>query len=98
MPKPDRRLVPIVSLDVVGYSRLVSHSEAQTLRLVEAKTLGGTEVGGRRPFSLIFEGPGGAPLAQQTYRFEQAAFDVLEMFIVPVGQGASGIQYQAVFN
>lgn len=71
---------------------------AQTLRLVEAKTLGGTEVGGRRPFSLIFEGPGGAPLAQQTYRFEQAAFDVLEMFIVPVGQGASGIQYQAVFN
>lgn len=70
----------------------------QTLRLVEAQPLGNAELDGRRPFSLIFEGPGGAPLAQQTYRFEQAAFDVLEMFIVPVGQGASGIQYQAVFN
>ena len=35
MPKPDRRLVPIVSLDIVGYSRLVQHSEAQTLRLVQ---------------------------------------------------------------
>jgi class 3 adenylate cyclase len=35
MPKPDRRLVPIVSLDVVGYSRLVQHSESQTLRMVQ---------------------------------------------------------------
>ncbi len=35
MAKPDRRLVPIVSLDVVGYSRLVAHNEHQTLRLVQ---------------------------------------------------------------
>lgn len=34
MAKPDRRLAPIVSLDVVGYSRMVGHSERQTLRLV----------------------------------------------------------------
>src|SRR3569623_1001422 len=36
MPKPDRGLVPIVSLDVVGYSKLVAFSEAQTLRLVQS--------------------------------------------------------------
>lgn len=35
MVQPDRRLVPIVSLDVVGYSRLVERSERQTLRLVQ---------------------------------------------------------------
>jgi adenylate cyclase len=35
MAPPDRRLVPIVSLDVVGYTRLIQHSERQTLRLVE---------------------------------------------------------------
>jgi TolB-like protein/cytochrome c-type biogenesis protein CcmH/NrfG len=35
MVQPDRRLVPIVSLDVVGYSRLVQRSERQTLRLVQ---------------------------------------------------------------
>ncbi len=35
MAQPDRRLVPIVSLDVVGYSRLVLHNERQTLRLVQ---------------------------------------------------------------
>jgi adenylate cyclase len=34
MVQPDRRLVPIVSLDVVGYSRLVQRNERQTLRLV----------------------------------------------------------------
>lgn len=35
MAQPDRRLVPIVSLDIVGYSRLVERSERQTLRLVQ---------------------------------------------------------------
>jgi TolB-like protein/class 3 adenylate cyclase len=34
MTQADRKLVPIVSLDVVGYARLVEHSEHQTLRLV----------------------------------------------------------------
>jgi len=35
MAQPDRRLVPIVSLDVVGYSRLIERNERQTLRLVQ---------------------------------------------------------------
>lgn len=35
MPQPDRKLVPIVSLDVVGYSRLAEANERQTLRLVQ---------------------------------------------------------------
>jgi TolB-like protein len=34
MAKSERRLVPIVSLDVVGFSTLVQHDERQTLRLV----------------------------------------------------------------
>lgn len=48
MVKTDRRPVPIVSLDVVGFSRLVQHNERQTLRLVQrvyemfiARTIGG---------------------------------------------------------
>ena len=35
MVQPNRRLVPIVSLDIVGYSRLVERNERQTLRLVQ---------------------------------------------------------------
>lgn len=34
MPKSERRLVPIVSMDVVGFSRLVQHNERRTVRLV----------------------------------------------------------------
>lgn len=34
MVKSERRLVPIVSVDVVGFSRLVQHNERQTVRLV----------------------------------------------------------------
>ena len=34
-PQADRKLVPIVSLDVVGYSRLTELNERQTLRLVQ---------------------------------------------------------------
>jgi len=35
MAQPDRKLVPIVSLDVVNYSRLAEINERQTLRLVQ---------------------------------------------------------------
>ncbi|MEO6014082.1 MAG: adenylate/guanylate cyclase domain-containing protein [Devosia sp.] len=35
MAQADRKLVPIVSLDVVGYSRLTELNERQTLRLVQ---------------------------------------------------------------
>ena len=35
MAQPDRRLVPIVSLDVVGFSRLVEINERQTMRIVQ---------------------------------------------------------------
>lgn len=35
MAQPDRKLVPIVSLDVVSYSRLTEINERQTLRLVQ---------------------------------------------------------------
>ena len=35
MAQADRRLVPIVSLDVVAYSRLTEINERQTLRLVQ---------------------------------------------------------------
>ncbi|MEO6394738.1 MAG: adenylate/guanylate cyclase domain-containing protein [Devosia sp.] len=35
MAQPDRRLVPIVSIDVVGYSRLTEINERQTVRLVQ---------------------------------------------------------------
>jgi len=49
-------------------------------------------------FALNFLGPAGRLLAQRIYGFESAAIGRFELFIVPVGQDASGVQYQAAFN
>ncbi len=64
MVQPDRRLVPIVSLDVVGYSRLVERNERQALRLVRrvyerliARTIG--DAGGK-----VFKTMGDGVLAE----------------------------------
>jgi adenylate cyclase len=60
MTQADRKLVPIVSLDVVGYSRLVDYSEHQTLRLVrrvyETLVLNTIEEQGGKVFKTISDG------------------------------------------
>lgn len=49
-------------------------------------------------FSLLLRGPLDPQLEQRTYAFEFADASTLDMFIVPVGRDASGMQYEAVFN
>ena len=49
-------------------------------------------------FSLLFRGPSGPALAQQIYAFEHDRLGRFDLFIVPVGQDAQGLAYEAVFN
>jgi hypothetical protein len=49
-------------------------------------------------FALNFLGPARPLLPQRIYRFESSSLGEFELFIVPVGQDATGIQYQATFN
>ncbi len=49
-------------------------------------------------FSLLFAGPLDRPLGQRLYSFEHDQIGRFELFIVPVGYGAGGLHYQAVFN
>ena len=70
----------------------------QAVALIEASPINGPERGGRRPFSLLFEGPAEPMLEQRTYRVSNPAFASLELFIVPVGPSPSGIRYEAIFN
>lgn len=49
-------------------------------------------------FSLIFSGPKNGLLPQNIYSFEHEVLGRFDLFIVPVGQAAGSIQYQAVFN
>ncbi len=53
---------------------------------------------GRPPFSLILRCADPRVLQQQLYRMTQAELGEVEIFIVPVGQNATGIEYQAIFN
>lgn len=49
-------------------------------------------------FSLQFNGPTEAPLAQQTFRFTHPQLGWFDLFIVPVGAERGARQYEAVFN
>lgn len=49
-------------------------------------------------FSLLFLAPDNAPLFQGTYKLEHDALGALDIFLVPVGKDARGVEYQAIFN
>jgi len=53
---------------------------------------------GQECFSLIFTGPSEPLLPQRIYTFEHEEIGAFALFIVPIGQTAAGIRYQAVFN
>ena len=52
----------------------------------------------RQPFSLVFRGPPQFVLPQAIYRFEHEAIGTFEIFIVPIGRTAQGVDYEVVFS
>lgn len=70
------------------------------LRLVEVEARGRQPHAPRvEPFSLVFAGPPEPRLVQRTHRLEHQVLGALEIFLVPIGQDASGgILYEATFN
>jgi hypothetical protein len=70
------------------------------LALVEARNLSvATTAPGRRPpFSLLFRGPRSPVLPQSIYPLVHPSFGRLEIFLVPVGEDADGVTYEAIFN
>ena len=69
-------------------------------RLAEARTWGEELVRGRGrvPFTLVFRGPRQPVLPQRIYRMEHEGIGEFDLFLVPVGQDAEGVQYEAVFT
>lgn len=52
----------------------------------------------RKPFTLLFLGRSQAVLPQSIYRFQHETLGELDIFVVPVGRTADGINYEAVFS
>jgi hypothetical protein len=71
-----------------------------TLKLKSVSTGPAVIQGGQRSesFSLLFLGPADCLLPQRIYRFAQEQTGTLELFIVPIGRGPEGVEYEAVFN
>ena len=75
--------------------------EPLTLKLVEVNKLGSKKKkgeGGKRPFSVIFRGPAEPVLPQRIYQVSHEELGTLDLFLVPVGQGKKGVQYEALFT
>jgi hypothetical protein len=49
-------------------------------------------------FALLFRGPQNPFLPQMTYHLEHEKLGEFDLFLVPVGRGQNGFQYEAVFN
>lgn len=95
-------------LDVLTVDDFAAHSGAvfrlgtdtHALRLLSATAQGraAQAPGGRAGFSLLFDGPLDAPLVQGVHCVVHPTQGPLDIFLVPVGASATGLQYEAVFN
>lgn len=74
--------------------------EPLSINLMECKSLGkGRKAEGERePFSVVFLGPGQPILNQQIYTVSHPSIGAIEIFLVPLGPGKSGLKYEAIFT
>ena len=77
-------------------------SETLELELMAVDTIGNqpvAEEASRWPFSLLFRSPNmDKYLVQGQYPISHAALGDFILFIVPLGPGADGMEYEAVFT
>ncbi|NQT89285.1 hypothetical protein HQ560_21130 [bacterium] len=80
--------------------RLDAEPEAIDMTLTEAAAVGAPPADGsmRQAFSLVFTGPPGCVLPQQTYQLIHQEMGELDIFLVPIGSDEEGTQYEAIFN
>jgi hypothetical protein len=74
----------------------IGEGKTAELELVEATDLGSNAKQER--FSILFRGPLDVALEQRMYKIEHDKLGLLDLFIVPVGAGEGGRDYEAIFN
>ena len=70
--------------------------EPFSARLVEVK--GRPAPPGREQFSVLLVGPAEPIWPQGTYRVTPPAVGEVDLFMVPVGRGSEGIEYEVCFS
>ncbi|HET7270466.1 MAG TPA: hypothetical protein VFI90_05205, partial [Rubrobacter sp.] len=52
----------------------------------------------KRPFSIIFRGPGDVLLPQRIHKMQHDKIGSFELFLVPIGPDEKGLRYEAIFT
>ena len=99
MVKPD----PLPSLTLAHFTphigqsfALASEQAPGKLRLLSAQSSRHPQHAGRQGFSLVFAGQ--AALTQAVHHLVHPGLGALDIFLVPIGPGEQGQQYEAIFN
>jgi L-ascorbate metabolism protein UlaG (beta-lactamase superfamily) len=71
-------------------------SDALELKLMEVVETMRTPT--REQFSVLFSGPLEYHLPQGIYHMEHEKMGEMDIFLVPIGKGPEGYNYEAVFN
>ena len=68
------------------------------VRLVEVRSLGAGQAGGREPFALEFRANASVRLPQPVYTVSHPRLGTMDIFLVQVGADSTGAYFEAVFN
>ena len=71
-------------------------SKSADVELVKVKDLGSTP--SHTQFSCIFVAPPEVPIFQSIFRLEHDRLGSFQLFLVPVGKDARGVEFEAIFN
>ena len=80
--------VPPIELQLVSVTELNFPAAAR----------GTAEPPKRVPFSLLFRNPQRLYFPQAIYHIEHEQLGAMQIFLVPMGPDAEGMQYEAIFN
>jgi hypothetical protein len=94
------------ALEGTAFRVELGNGTAVSLRLDEARSLESRPRGRERkegaprrePFALYFRGPRTPILPQAIYALRADTVTFEQLFIVPVGQGEEGTEYEAIFT
>lgn len=84
--------------DGVSVALELIEANVTQLKPIDGRSRGKAGFVRRDPFALLFRGPAAPPLQQGLHHFAHPALGELQIFVVPVGPGESGLLYEAVFN
>ncbi len=99
-PRPLDRLTPeeFEGATATGFRLRADGPDGTSLVLESVTRRAASPAGGRAGFSVVFASDSPVVHPQRIYRVEHDTLGVLDLFLVPIGHGSTGIRYEAVFG